>query len=810
MSDGHRDLLERPFVLPGDVLVFPATELGERMRAELDCGDGEFVVTRPGYRSFSRIVDERTAALLEEFRAPARIVEAILRYSRRRDLDPEELLESAFPVLRAFSAALLLVPEDSPHVEGIVASFATGQLVADYEVRRLIQALEDTELYQALGPGGILVAVKIARPAASRETHQMLEREAAVLEHLGGQCSPGLVELGTLHDRPFVVTRWISGVPISTRAHELRSQASANWRRELHELCCRLIAAYRNLHDCGVVHGDVHPRNVLVDSDDSVHLLDFGLSRFVGSRPELDHGRRAGLAWFLEPEAAAPLLRGEPAPPASYAGEQFAVAALAYSLLCGEHHLDAPPDRETLYREVLEGPFQPFARRGFESWPEVESVLARATAKRASERFDSMADFLDAIRQAHPPVQRDQSALEWPAHEMQRLVDEMLERAARAPRSFDDLFPEAPTASVQYGAAGLAWSLYRAAQVREDPSLLAAADHWSRQAVARLDDPGAFHAPAVGITPQRVGPESLHHRASGVHCVHALVSHARGDLRSTAESVERFIEASRQDDMQAELAFGASGVLVGGSLLLDVLQCLPRLDAEPLAEFLVQTADDIWRGLSDLGDGIGDIAQIPHLGIAHGWAGILYAQLRVRRALGISPPEGLGDSLDQLAARAEPLGRGVSWVGTVRHHGQTAETPSHAPGWCSGSAGHVYLWTQAYDAFREQRYLDLAEQAAWYAWEHPDRHPRLCCGLAGRVFALLEIYRETGSPAWLDRAQRLAQHMAAALDSEPIGGPRALSLYWGALGPALVAIELECPERSAMPLFGAEGWPGRA
>ncbi len=802
---GAQDRLGRSFVLPSDVLVFPVTELAERVRAELDCEDEDFAVTRPGFRSLSRIVDAGTAALLEEFRHPSLIADAVVRFSRARRLDPEKLLEEAFPVLQAFSAALLLVPEDSPWAQGAGASFGIGQVVAGYEVRRLIQALEDTELYQARDTDGQVVALKIARPEPSAETRQMLEREAAILEHLDGACCPRLTASGTYRGRPFLAIEWHAGVSIGARAQELRAGSAPRWRRDLHRLAWKVLAAYRTLHDHGVVHGDVHPGNILVDADDEVVLLDFGLSRFVETRPELDHRRRAGLGWYLDPETAAVLLRGELAPRASFAGEQYALAALIYFLICGEHYLDAPPEREALYREVLAGPMVPFARRGFESWPEVEAVLARAVAKRPAERFESLADFLDALRSASPPRPFAERCQPAPATELRRIADGILEPTARPGAVSEELFPTAPTASVQYGAAGLAWFLYRAAQLRDSPELLAAADLWSRRAVAQVQDSGAFHAPAVGVTEERVGRGSLYHRAGGVYCVHALVSQSRGDLRSAAAASEGFLEATAEDDGQAELAFGRSGALAGGALVLEAARGCSRLDAGPLAASLRTSTEDLWARLAEL-PAIGECPQLPHLGIAHGWAGILFAQLRVQQALAADPPPGLRERLEQLAARAEPVGRGVSWIGTVEHPGQESRTPSHAPGWCSGSAGHVFLWTLAHGVFGEARYLDLAEQAGWYAWEHPDRHPRLCCGLSGRAFALLRLYRHTGERQWLDRARQLATWSASALGGEAGADAPALRLYWGALGTAALAVELERPERSTMPVFDAEGW----
>jgi serine/threonine-protein kinase len=799
--------LQKPFILPPDVLVFPVEELADHVRQQLECEQGDFAVTRPGMRTFSRIVDRQTALLLEEFRQPSTLADAIVRYSRHNNHDPHEVLEKAFPVLVAFSSGLFLVPADSQFAAGLSASFAPGQIIAGYEVKRLIQVLEDTELYQAYRQDCGVVALKITRPEPSPETILMIGREAAILQHLNGNCCPEFVECGTFRDRSFLTTSWLSGIPISKRAQELRLELTTAGRQQLHQLCSRLTQAYAALHQHGVIHGDIHPHNVLVDATDQVYLLDFGLSRMVGEGP-LDHDMRSGLAWFLEPEFIKCVLVGQPPPPATYASDQYAVAALIYLLLCGEHYLTAGVETDALYRQILEGQPLPFTRHGSESWPEVETVLFRALAKLPKKRFASMRAFADAFQKARFPGQIRRRTRSKHTNFQNQWLQEILDKVAYHPLPYDELYPTTSNGSIYFGAAGLVWFLYRAAQIREDAHLLAAADLWLQQLMSRIESTVSFEIP--GDSHRRINPASLYLHRCGAHYVHALVSHSRGDLVSTTRQVQAFMNfLETKNDGLAEIIDGGSGALVGGSMLLDILFCTSQLDAGPLVERLKEKALYQSNDLQNLA-AIGEKNSLPHLGIAHGWAGILYAQLMVHNALRLPPPTAIHDRLDQLATQAEPMGRGISWVGTIQHPGQDSEGLMYAPGWCSGSAGYVFLWTLAHDVFQEDRFLELAEKASWHAWEHPDRFPNLCCGLTGRAFALLRFYRHSGKSEWLGRAQQLAKFAFHSLDHESVWEGHTLSLFRGALGPALLAVELEQPERAVMPIFESEGWPSSA
>ena len=199
---------------------------------------------------------------------------------------------------------------------------------------------------------------------------------------------------------------------------------------------------------------------------------------------------------------------------------------------------------------------------------------------------------------------------------------------------------------------------------------------------------------------------------------------------------------------------------------------------------------------------LSDLAERPNLGMAHGWAGDLYASLRWCQATGSPLPESLAERLAELAGRAEPWGRGLRW--RWYGGGERAKSAGSMPGWCNGSAGFVHLFTLAHEILGDPRYAALALGAAWNAWESPDRNGSLCCGLTGRAYALLHLHRHGGGAVWLARARQLAERAAADLRWAAESPD---SLYKGEVGLAVLAADLARPEGAAMPFFGDEGWP---
>jgi serine/threonine-protein kinase len=138
----------------------------------------------------------------------------------------------------------------------------------------------------------------------------------------------------------------------------------------------------------------------------------------------------------------------------------------------------------------------------------------------------------------------------------------------------------------------------------------------------------------------------------------------------------------------------------------------------------------------------------------------------------------------------------------------TSTDQTLAASWCEGSAGYVFLWTQAHRVTRDSRFLELAEGAAWYTWEATTPNPNLCCGMAGQAYALLNFYRACGDASWLRRAEVVMESAAAVVDlpdgKNPRGEWRVGSLYKGDVALALLATDFLRPEDARMPLFELE------
>ena len=460
-----------------------------------------------------------------------------------------------------------------------------------------------------------------------------------------------------------------------------------------------------------------------------------------------------------------------------------------------------------MMRQIVEDGPLPFNARGLHPWPAVEEILVKALAKKPTDRFTSVAAFADALRKVGKPSSAVISPDPGPASyaAATAILTRFLERLdANAPLLQSGL-ATAPRTSVTYGSAGVACALHRIASARQDPRILSLADIWGERAARdiRLDD--AWYCAEIEVTSDLVGPVSPYHTESGVHFIQYLIAHSMGDIATQQNALGNFVAAvSRASCDNLDLTLGRSGILLAASHLLAA--------ADPsvayfgaLRDFGETTLASIWQQLDSYAP-IPECQQIRYTGIAHGWAGMLYATLCWCRAAGTDLPTETAERLSQLAALARHSGRQAQWSWNVVNDAGDALSP-YWGGWCNGTAGQVFLWLAAQATLKDERYLMLAEKAAWHAAETDTRNGSLCCGFSGQAYALLALYRRSGERAWLHRAQALAEKAAlvfAEISAGRVPGELAYrpdSLYKGELGVAVLAADLECPDASALPAF---------
>ncbi|MFI8895729.1 serine/threonine protein kinase [Streptomyces paradoxus] len=141
------------------------------------------------------------------------------------------------------------------------------------------------------------VAVKVFRPGSGFDTEEAFRSEAVILARLQ---HPGLVtafDAGHHDGEAFLVMQLIDGRTLKSRIADgpLTCDAAA-------ALGAAVAEALAHAHDEGIVHRDVKPSNIILESSGRPHLTDFGISRLLDATTRTATGTLTGTAAYLAPE----------------------------------------------------------------------------------------------------------------------------------------------------------------------------------------------------------------------------------------------------------------------------------------------------------------------------------------------------------------------------------------------------------------------------------------------------------------------------------------------------------------------------
>ena len=252
--------------------------------------------------------------------------------------------------------------------------------VGRYLVRGRLGSGSCATVYRALDPDlEREVALKVPHPgtlAGPKAVARFLgeARAMARLRH------PGIVaiyEAGRAGETPYLATAFVAGSTLAARL----DLGPLDPRRAA-EVAAALADALAYAHGSGVVHRDVKPANVLVDTSGAVFLTDFGLAHRHGSARLTREGVLVGTPAYVAPEQAAS--EGGGARPES---DQYSLGVVLYEMLCGRTPFEGPPPM-VLYKARHDAPPPP--RRLRPGVPAgLERICLKAMARDPSDRYAS-------------------------------------------------------------------------------------------------------------------------------------------------------------------------------------------------------------------------------------------------------------------------------------------------------------------------------------------------------------------------------------------------------------------------------------
>lgn len=266
--------------------------------------------------------------------------------------------------------------------------------LSDYELLDVIATGAQSVVQRAVDRRtGAIVAIKqVTSPAARRHSR----REAALLTRVHHPALPVLYTVHEDDDATWLVMEYIPGddlaVQIERRAQPFPVHTVLAWADQLLD-----ALIYLHAYTPPIVHSDIKPRNLKVDAEQQVRLLDFGIAHHV-------KGDAAGYTLaYAAPEQVADATIDPRT-------DLYALAATFYDLLTGVK----PPDARLRLDAREEGRRDPLLPAS--AWnpvipPNLDAVLRQGMALDPAQRFTNAAEMREALRACHNIVLMPETTL---------------------------------------------------------------------------------------------------------------------------------------------------------------------------------------------------------------------------------------------------------------------------------------------------------------------------------------------------------------------------------------------------------------
>ena len=223
------------------------------------------------------------------------------------------------------------------------------------------------------------------------------QREADILSHLSDPHIVKIFDYGDESDIHYILMDYIDGQNL--KYHTL-TQGPMDAYRALDyakQIAMGLDTAYKH----GVVHRDIKPQNIVINSQDVVKITDFGLARSRETVTLTQSNVFMGTAYYIPPEQA------ESGRSADTRSDLYSVAAVLFEMLTGRPPFEGETAVDIVIKHMNEK-VPSICRLRTDLPPELDQFMQKAMAKSPDDRYQTPKEFIAAIEQIQKRIQASQ------------------------------------------------------------------------------------------------------------------------------------------------------------------------------------------------------------------------------------------------------------------------------------------------------------------------------------------------------------------------------------------------------------------
>jgi eukaryotic-like serine/threonine-protein kinase len=280
-----------------------------------------------------------------------------------------------------------------------------GEQLDHYRIEGLVARSGMASIFRATDMrNGRQVAIKVPHPEMEADPvlYDRFQREGEIGEKLD---HPGVMKVLADNDRSqlYMVMEWVNGRLLRQVLHD----AGKLPLERATKIAVNIADSLDYIHRNGVVHRDLKPENIMIDADDGIKLIDFGIAGKEGAR-RLTFAKLSqvmGTPDYISPEQ----VKGKRGDGRS---DIYALGVMLYEMLTGKTPFQGPNPFAIMNDRLMNNPIPPREVNPQIS-PEVQEVIYRALEREPQNRYSTANEFawdlehLDQVGVADRPELRE-------------------------------------------------------------------------------------------------------------------------------------------------------------------------------------------------------------------------------------------------------------------------------------------------------------------------------------------------------------------------------------------------------------------
>lgn len=231
------------------------------------------------------------------------------------------------------------------------------------------------------------VAIKILKKEFA-ENEEFLRRFRNESKAIAVFSHPNIVriyDVGFSEKLQYIIMEYIDGITLKEYIEE---EKVLSWKDSVH-FVIQILRALQHAHDKGVVHRDIKPQNIMMLSDGTIKVMDFGIAKFAREEGKTATDQAIGSVHYISPEQA----KGDVTDERS---DIYSVGVMLYEMLTGKKPFDSDNPVSIAVMHMHDIPERPRAIN-----PDIpsglEEIILKAMEKAPEDRYQSTTEMIKDI-----------------------------------------------------------------------------------------------------------------------------------------------------------------------------------------------------------------------------------------------------------------------------------------------------------------------------------------------------------------------------------------------------------------------------